>query len=559
MRSQADPGIQFFVSLNGNDQWSGLLANPNDNGSDGPFASLTRARDAVRKIRLMDNRTDGRSVVWVRGGVYRYKDPFLLTAEDSGTERSPVEYRAWLTEDVVFKGSCLLDPAKWQVSGNPAINEWIYPEWMPHHRDLGKEYEQIRKYHGIDQADRRSWSDQLFMNGRLIKQVYNQADLQPYSFWLSAENECARLYLRLPADEDPGEAMMEGSVAEQLIVGKGVKHILIKGFHLTQACNRVQMSVLSLDSETEHCVLEDNKVSWTNGTGISISGRDHLIRRNVSEYNSQNGICGSRLKDTLFEYNITRMNNWNRPITATWESGGGKFADCDHVTLRYHEAACNLGPGIWFDIDNKNITIEKCRAYHNNYCGIFFEISQGPVLIKDNWCFGNDGAGILVAESNQAEVVNNTCAFNQYGINLRNMLGRSYRNVMVYKLGDINLSHNLFANNHTAGIVNSWEPIDTKTQNIRSSDNVFYRNGTMVSWVVENKSTESVAADDWGAVAAGGKPRRVDYDKLEDIQAKLGIEKGSYVKNPEFVYPQLYELKSILEDEGIGASTLTEE
>ena len=85
------------------------------------------------------------------------------------------------------------------------------------------------------------------MNWHLIKQVYARADLQPYSFWFSAENGCAQLYLRLPDDEDPGEAMMEGSITEQLIVGKGVKHILIKGFQLTHACNRVQMAVLALD------------------------------------------------------------------------------------------------------------------------------------------------------------------------------------------------------------------------------------------------------------------------------------------------------------------------
>ncbi|HHK41194.1 MAG TPA: hypothetical protein ENJ50_02150, partial [Planctomycetaceae bacterium] len=44
----ADPGSTFrlFVAPNGNDQWSGTLPSPNDSKTDGPFATLQRARDA---------------------------------------------------------------------------------------------------------------------------------------------------------------------------------------------------------------------------------------------------------------------------------------------------------------------------------------------------------------------------------------------------------------------------------------------------------------------------------------------------------------------------------
>jgi len=38
----------FYVAPNGNDQWSGTLAEPNAQRSDGPFASLERARPPAR-------------------------------------------------------------------------------------------------------------------------------------------------------------------------------------------------------------------------------------------------------------------------------------------------------------------------------------------------------------------------------------------------------------------------------------------------------------------------------------------------------------------------------
>jgi len=43
-----DLNVGFFIATNGNDEWSGTLAEPNDKQSDGSFATLTKARDAVR-------------------------------------------------------------------------------------------------------------------------------------------------------------------------------------------------------------------------------------------------------------------------------------------------------------------------------------------------------------------------------------------------------------------------------------------------------------------------------------------------------------------------------
>ncbi len=39
----------FYVSEKGSDAWSGKL--PDTKGNDGPFATLTRARDAVRVLK----------------------------------------------------------------------------------------------------------------------------------------------------------------------------------------------------------------------------------------------------------------------------------------------------------------------------------------------------------------------------------------------------------------------------------------------------------------------------------------------------------------------------
>src|SRR5262245_13152622 len=74
----------FFVSPNGNDKWSGKLADPGKN--DGPFATVARAREAVRA--LLKTQKEPRCVrVMVRGGTYYLDSPLEFGPEDSGTEK----------------------------------------------------------------------------------------------------------------------------------------------------------------------------------------------------------------------------------------------------------------------------------------------------------------------------------------------------------------------------------------------------------------------------------------------------------------------------------------
>ena len=52
--------VEFYVSPVGNDNWSGTLPDPSSNHVDGPFATIEKARDAVREL----NR--GRAAIRVR-------------------------------------------------------------------------------------------------------------------------------------------------------------------------------------------------------------------------------------------------------------------------------------------------------------------------------------------------------------------------------------------------------------------------------------------------------------------------------------------------------------
>lgn len=96
--------IEFHVAPNGHDGWPGNAARP--------FATLERARDAVRAIR--SGREAGGVTVWIHEGEYRLMHTFALDSLDSGTEQDPTVYRSYGTDIVRITGGRRLDPGLFQ-------------------------------------------------------------------------------------------------------------------------------------------------------------------------------------------------------------------------------------------------------------------------------------------------------------------------------------------------------------------------------------------------------------------------------------------------------------
>ena len=127
---QGKMDANFYVATNGCDDWSGTLAAPNRAKTDGPFAALTRARDAVRELR-MRARLRGPVTVAIRGGFYPLAETLTLTAQDSGGERTPTIFTAYPGEKPVFSGGLRL--AGWEATENGTwetrIPEVVQGKW----------------------------------------------------------------------------------------------------------------------------------------------------------------------------------------------------------------------------------------------------------------------------------------------------------------------------------------------------------------------------------------------------------------------------------------------
>src|SRR5579871_2399854 len=97
--------VVFYVGTNGNDAWSGKLAEPNQTHTDGPFATLERAKEAARKVRQTPPLRNFAGVrILLRGGTYALRNGFKLTREDSGEAGAPTLYSNYPRETVRLIG-----------------------------------------------------------------------------------------------------------------------------------------------------------------------------------------------------------------------------------------------------------------------------------------------------------------------------------------------------------------------------------------------------------------------------------------------------------------------
>jgi hypothetical protein len=122
---QSEDRADFFVSTTGDDRWSGRLPEANARADDGPFASLDRARQALR------NRSDwGKPTrVCIRGGTYILSAPLTFAPEDSGSPLAPISYEAYPGELPVLSGGARI--AGWREERVDGRRAWVAkaPPW----------------------------------------------------------------------------------------------------------------------------------------------------------------------------------------------------------------------------------------------------------------------------------------------------------------------------------------------------------------------------------------------------------------------------------------------
>ncbi len=111
----------LYIAPTGSDAWSGTLPEANGAKTDGPVATLERARQLVR-ARIAKGLKEP-ITVQIRGGEYSLDHTVVFGPDDSGTAKYPITYQAYPGEKPVFTGGKRLTdwkPCTTEPEGLPA-------------------------------------------------------------------------------------------------------------------------------------------------------------------------------------------------------------------------------------------------------------------------------------------------------------------------------------------------------------------------------------------------------------------------------------------------------
>lgn len=108
---KAQPSL-FYISPHGNDNWSGEIATPAPDQSDGPFQTFARALNAIKP--------DVETIIYVRKGTYAIDQTLCLSDRQSGTPQHPVIWRNYPNEHPKLAGGKALE--RFQQAEHPRLS-----------------------------------------------------------------------------------------------------------------------------------------------------------------------------------------------------------------------------------------------------------------------------------------------------------------------------------------------------------------------------------------------------------------------------------------------------
>lgn len=108
----------YYVAPEGNNQWSGTLAEPNEKNTDGPFADVSGAQRVIRKLKR-EGLLAPRVTVFLRGGRYKLAKPLQFGPADS----APVTYAAYPGEEPILDGGEKI--TDWEIKTLNGQSVWV--------------------------------------------------------------------------------------------------------------------------------------------------------------------------------------------------------------------------------------------------------------------------------------------------------------------------------------------------------------------------------------------------------------------------------------------------
>jgi len=372
------------------------LGSDSNSGAQGsPFKTV---QAAVNKANSLNQQGIGVKLI-LNAGVYRES----VNIGNYKTTAAPLTIQAAVTGTAVISGAEVL--SGWSNSGG------IYTSSMPYTSPV------CSRPSGWPTtfAPIALRTEMVFVNGTPLTQVTQTGDLRPGTFYVNTSN--ASIHIYPPTGTDMSTAVVEAAVRPETLKVVSRSNIVLRGLAFEHAANCIVTTGANIYT-SNNVLLDSVQALWNNWGGLGVySSSNVTVQNSIASYNGGVGFYGNKNTNVLFNFNETDYNNWRGAQAAfyDWGMGGTKLMLTHNGTVENHFSYNNQAQGLWFDTDNKNITVNNATLSGNVQAALQIERNEGPLTLE-NSRLCSSGQGVNVLTSRGLTIQNNTF-YNNSGTN----------------------------------------------------------------------------------------------------------------------------------------------
>ena len=369
----------------------------NDNNSGAYSYPLKTIQNAVNRANTNNAKWVGTKII-VRPGVYRES---VYIGNYSSTT-APVTIEAANYGTAILSGSDVLSGWWWSWG-----QVWAHT-WTP---NFGTSAIPSGWPWTITPVGLRR--EMLFVNGVPLTQVMSASDLFPGTFMVDEANNV--MYMNPPAGTNVSASTIEAAMRPQTLTVSSRNNLVLRGLVFEHAASTINTAGVIV-SGSWNILLDGDQAIWNNWGGFGIYNSNNVtVQWTTASHNGGEGFTTTRGQSVWYESNESDYNNWRGAQGGLydWGMGGAKFMWMRNTTIENHFAYRNQAQGVWFDTDNRNITVNNVTSSENTLGAIQLELNEGPITVENShFCSSGIGANIV---NSQYLTFNNNVFYNNSG------------------------------------------------------------------------------------------------------------------------------------------------
>ncbi len=359
----------IYVSNGGN------TSSPAANVATGPIsAPLGSIQAAVNMANTNALRNIGTKIV-LAPGVYRE-----AVAINGVSSSAPLAIESSVTGAAVIAASDVL--TGWSgVSGHPNT---YYHSWTNNFGNCPVPTGWPSNFPAIARR-----TEMVFVNNVMYTQVMSESQLRAGTFYV--DESANQLLVSMPSGLSANSAKIEAAVRSSTLSVNGRSNITISGVTLEHARTCINRAGANINGGS-YVTVDHVQAIWNGWGGLQFNNNSHLtVQNSIASHNGGVGFTANNGSYLTFSFNESDFNNWRGAQGGLydWGMGGTKFFQTHNVTVQHHYSYGNQAQGLWFDTDNKNITINNVTVSGSAESALQLEANGGPILVENSHFCGS--------------------------------------------------------------------------------------------------------------------------------------------------------------------------